>query len=89
MFNTRNGYIGLCSQHLEVGDLVCCFFGGRKPFIVRRGARKVAVSTDTASKTQGHKLVDGDAYVEGLGWDGAGIAICEKKGLQPEDICLI
>jgi hypothetical protein len=36
MFVTEQGYIGLAEEGFQVDDLVCIFFGGEVPFLVRR-----------------------------------------------------
>ena len=35
LFSTSRGYIGIGDITLETGDMICVFFGGRTPFIVR------------------------------------------------------
>ncbi|KAK1762744.1 hypothetical protein QBC33DRAFT_599931 [Phialemonium atrogriseum] len=54
LFRTRKGYLGLGSHEPQSGDLVCIFFGGAVPFLLRR--------RDGGS---GYELV-GDAYVHGV-----------------------
>ena len=34
-FRTREGYIGLGPDYLEIGDIICVLFGGRVPYILR------------------------------------------------------
>lgn len=92
MFITRNGHIGLSSEVLSPGDLVCIFFGARLPFIIRRCAKQVNLTSENTppnSASQAYQLVDGDVYVEGLGIDGAGIEICQEQGLESTEICLV
>lgn len=54
LFRTRKGYLGLGSHEPQSGDLVCIFFGGAVPFLLRR--------RDGGS---GYELV-GDAHVHGV-----------------------
>ena len=52
LFCTRDGYIGIGDVTLEKGDLVCVFFGGNIPFILR--------------KSQGKYRFVGECYVHGI-----------------------
>ena len=55
LFVTRGGMIGLGTEALEIGDIVCILFGGTVPFVLRR------VDHDE----DGYILI-GDAYVKDL-----------------------
>ncbi|KAJ6789722.1 hypothetical protein PWT90_00586 [Aphanocladium album] len=52
-FLTSTGFVGLCPSHVAVGDIVCIFYGGQAPYIIR------AVGDGT------YRLV-GEAYVHGI-----------------------
>ena len=37
LFMTTKGYIGIACNDIYAGDLVCVLFGGRQPFVLRKG----------------------------------------------------
>jgi hypothetical protein len=39
MFMTKKGYMGIARSGFDVGDLVCIFYGGEVPFIIRQRAQ--------------------------------------------------
>ena len=52
-FITTQGYLGLGPERLEKGDLICIFFGGNIPFILREGH-------------EGQYELVGETYVHGI-----------------------
>lgn len=52
-FITSTGFVGLCPSHVAVGDVVCIFYGGKAPYVIRPG------------KYETFTLV-GEAYVQGI-----------------------
>ncbi|KAF2685937.1 HET-domain-containing protein [Lentithecium fluviatile CBS 122367] len=52
MFITTGGLLGVAPRQAQPGDLVCVFFGGKAPFLLRPGNR--------------HYRLIGDVYVQGL-----------------------
>jgi hypothetical protein len=57
-FMTQNGYVGLTSPGTQAGDVVCIFFGGVAPFIIRENA--------ATRDEPGTWILVGEAYVHGL-----------------------
>ncbi|KAF7540097.1 hypothetical protein G7054_g1645 [Neopestalotiopsis clavispora] len=53
-FVTENGHIGLGSQNMQVGDIVCVLFGGCVPYVLR------------SSDTPGYFKFIGESYVDGI-----------------------
>ena len=51
-FKTKRGYLGLGSQALQVGDIVCVLAGGEVPFVLRRART--------------HYQLVGESYVHGI-----------------------
>ena len=54
-FVTKNGSIGMGTQHIQEGDVVCILFGGRVPYTLRPAND----GSDTWTFV-------GDAYVDGI-----------------------
>lgn len=68
LFVTSQGYIGLGSPEIEVGDHVAILLGGATPFVIRyRSTEEVVKEADAREY-----ILIGDAYVHGL-MDGEGI----------------
>jgi hypothetical protein len=66
-FSTKGGRIGLGSQYAKRGDVICIFYNGVTPFIVR--SRKED-STATRNEFIGESYVHGLMYGEGLKEEG-------------------
>ena len=73
---SQSGLLGFGPAEAEVGDAVCCFYGGRTPYILR------------CSPLSEPKIL-GDAYVQGA-MDGLVIELAEDDSspLMPSDIIL-
>ncbi|KAJ3480000.1 hypothetical protein NLG97_g8173 [Lecanicillium saksenae] len=52
-FITSTGFVGLCPSHADVGDVVCIFYGGKTPYVIR----PTGIGT--------YSLI-GEAYVHGI-----------------------
>ncbi|KAH6990081.1 heterokaryon incompatibility protein-domain-containing protein [Ilyonectria destructans] len=52
-FITSTGFVGLCPSHVAVGDVVCIFYGGKAPYVIRPG------------KYETFTFI-GEAYVQGI-----------------------
>jgi hypothetical protein len=52
-FLSSKGYVGLAPDHVQEGDLIVIFFGGKFPYIIRK--------TD-----DGRFIFIGEAYVHGI-----------------------
>lgn len=56
LFATTSGFVGLCPQEAEAGDLVVILFGGHVPYILRQS---------TTLESRAYRLV-GEAFVHGV-----------------------
>jgi hypothetical protein len=72
---TESGLLGFGPAETEVGDPICCFYGGRTPYILRCSPLPIP-------------RILGDAYIEGF-MDGLVVQLAERfQGLMPSDIIL-
>ncbi|CAM1507896.1 Fc.00g047440.m01.CDS01 [Cosmosporella sp. VM-42] len=73
---TQSGLLGFGPAEAEVGDAVCCFYGGRTPYIIRCSPLSVS-------------RILGDAYIQGA-MDGSVMELAEHhpSHLVPSDIIL-
>ncbi len=92
LFRTRRGYIGMSCMHVEPGDQVAVFWGGRLPFLLRemRGGKpvKLVASSDLQKQqldakrvieTQTYELVGGECYIHGLA-EGQALDVAQEEG---------
>lgn len=66
VFFTRKGYMGLCSQLVVKGDIVCIPYGSAAPWVLR--------------KDREHHVFVGPCYVHGIMQVSAGRDVCVLKG---------
>ncbi|KAF2705093.1 hypothetical protein K504DRAFT_449137 [Pleomassaria siparia CBS 279.74] len=72
-FVTEKGLIGLAPNNIQVGDLVCVFYGGKVPFALRK-------------KEDYYNLVE-ETYLHGF-MDGKAIGMQSKKQLDEASFCI-
>ena len=60
MIKTKNGYIGLASRNVKVGDIIFLLKGGSVPYILRKN-----------NKAADEYIFVGDGYVHGVMWGEA------------------
>ncbi|VUC38131.1 unnamed protein product [Clonostachys rosea] len=75
LIRTRNGFLGTGSHELQVGDLICVFFGSAVPFILR-----------PREGGDGFILV-GDAYVHGI-MNGEALGMLEKGSFTKKNFII-
>lgn len=72
-FVTEKGLIGLAPKHIQAGDEVCIFFGGKVPFTVRQ--------------TEDHYTLVEETYLHGF-MDGEAIKLLERGELSSAKFCI-
>jgi hypothetical protein len=67
IFMPRNGYIGIGSPALEVGDEIMVLFGSRVPFILRPvDNRSPGAELEENGALKSHYMSLNDCYVHGI-----------------------
>jgi len=80
LFRTADGYIGLATVNIQVGDEICICKGSLTPFLIRRKEAGGAPSTGPRE----HEFV-GEAYVHGVMHGEA----LDDMSLQWQELCLV
>jgi hypothetical protein len=73
LFVTQKGLIGLAPSHIEVGDIVCIFFGGKVPFSLRK-------------RNEWYTLVE-ETYLHGF-MDGEAVELANQGTLPKATFCI-
>jgi len=71
---SANGYIGLVPEHVQIGDMICIFNGGKTPFLVPPVA-------------ENYQLI-GSCYVHGIMY-GEAMTKFEAEFREVEDFVLV
>lgn len=82
---TEQGGIGFGPAEAEVGDQLCCLYGGKSPYILRKSSQ-TKIRTFFKKSLRSYRLV-GDAFIDGL-MDGEIIDLVSKGHLESEYIIL-